>query len=160
MSTLITLDLGIGECGCGSSAAGFGEHATMNSTSAKLFIKTDGTKGECALIDPNTGDYVLDMNGSKIGDDPVNQLVYLALLTQKGSSAVYDFGIDLQQDTISDSTQLIAKNAVQKALKSLIDQRLVDLISVNISIVYDAVSVGIVWRDVTKNKINTFNLNG
>jgi hypothetical protein len=158
--SLLTEDIGCGACGAGSSAAGFGETATMNSITAKLFIKLDGTQGYCALIDQNTGDFVLDSEGNRVGDDAVNQLVYLALFTEKGSSVIFDFGLELQQDTINDNTKLIVTNSVKLALKSLIDRQLVELIAVNVSIAEESVSVGIIWRDVTRNKINNLSVNG
>lgn len=155
MSSILTEDLGAGESSFGGSIAGFGETAVLNSTSAKLYLKSDGTSGDSAKINVETGDYILDEEGNKVGDDSINQLVYFALMTKKDSTLIPNFGLNLSDTVISSNTEKIVKISVKDALKRLIDKNLVELIDVKVVIDYDKVNVSIKWKDIVRNKINT-----
>lgn len=157
---LITSDLGAGACGAGSSLAGFGDPATTAANTAKIYIKLDGTQGDAALIDHKTGDYVLDQYGNKVGDDSANQLVYLALFTKRGSSIIQDLGLDLINATITDDTVDIAKAAVKLALQDLTNKNIIELMTINVIVNQDKVSVNIVYRILSNNQVKTFTLNG
>lgn len=97
-----------------------------------MYIKSDGTQGNCAKIDPETGDYMLDEYGNSVGDDSTNQMVYLAIFTLKDTSSVLGFGldIDVSNAVMSGNVEARAKLAVAKALKHLTDKRLISLVSV------------------------------
>lgn len=126
------MSLGFGHAPIGGSHMGFGTPTTVNSSAARLFIKRDGTQGNCALIDPKTGDRVVDEYGNTVGDDSINQKVYLALITIYNSSSVSNFGLqlDITNSVINDSTQFKMKLAVLKALKHLTDPKLITVVDV------------------------------
>ena len=121
---------GLGACGYGNASYGYGDVPVGNSSTAALLKKTDGTQGDAAYIDPTTGDFVLDANGNKVGWDSLDQMVYLALATTLGSSAVTTLGIALPSGLITPNIATQNQNAVYAALKSLTDQNLITILSV------------------------------
>jgi len=153
---------GLGLAGYGSSQYGYGTPATVNSTTAKLLLKTDGTYGNVPKIDPNTKDFVLDENGNKIGDNSVNQMVYLALRTYKNASAVLGFGIDINKvKVINDNIQVKIQLMVSEALSDLISRKMITLDKVLVTRVKQtAIQVDVLWTDLTNNSQNTFKLIG
>jgi len=155
-------DIGFGLCGFGTSVYGFGTPGTANSTTAKLFIKEDGTRGNTIKIDPNSGDYVLDDNGIPMGDNSINQMVYLALKTTKNSSALLNFGIDIASiKTVGDNVKLKFTLAVNDAVKHLTDRRLISIVSVDVVQLMNkpgAIQVTVKWKDLTNGEVNAFKL--
>ena len=127
---MTTANVGMGACHMGSSPLGFGTPATTTTVVAPLLIQADGTQGDCAALNTQTGDFILDANGNKVGWSSLNQMVYMALFTTKGSSAVADMGVLWPTGTIRGD--LIAKNrqAVAAALKPLTDAKLITLLGV------------------------------
>lgn len=149
---------GFGYTSLGSSPFGFGLPATANSSVAKLWIKSDGTQGNCAKIDPKTGDYVLDVNGNSVGDDSVNQKVYLAYKTMLNSSAVAGFGFDLDLDNalINQTRVNSVRLAAYQAVKHLTDPGIITLVSVDVKrVTPTGMEIRIQWRNNSTNEINT-----
>lgn len=150
---------GFGKAGIGASSYGFGEPSQINSSTAKLWIKADGTQGNCAKIDPNTGDYVLDAGGNSVGDDSINQMVYLAFATILNSSTIRGFGFDVRPDnaTLSTGTAQRVKLAAYKAVKHLTDPGVISLVSVNVvRISGTGQEIHIEWRNNSTGEINLF----
>lgn len=148
---------GYGMAGLGSTAFGYGVPSMVNSSTAKLWIKADGTQGNCAKIDPVTGDYVLDANGNSVGDDSINQMVYLAFNTIFNTSAVRGFGFDISPDNAVISPAMIqrVKLSAFKAVKHLTDPRIVSIVSVDIKrISGTGQEVHIEWRNNSTGEIN------
>lgn len=155
-------NLGFGLSKFGLSIFGFGDTIHGNTTTAKLFLKPDGAKGNAIKIDPSTGDFVFDANGNPVGDNSVNQMVYLALKTTYNSSALLNFGIDISNiKTITSNLDLKFKLAVNAAVKHLTDRNLITIISVDVSTIPNkptAVQVNVKWRDQTSGEINSIKL--
>jgi len=153
----MTGNLYLGQSGLGSSQYGYGSPASINSTTAKLFRKVDGTYGNVAKTNPNTGDYVLDANGNNVGDDSVNQMVFLALRTIKNSSSVANFGFDFKAKVISDSAELKIKLAVNDTLKNLITKKLIILNSVEVNrATVSGLEITVKWTNTSSSEQNTF----
>ena len=151
------MSIGAGYSGVGSSKAGFGTPTMINSSTAKVYIKADGSQGNCAKIDPLTGDYVLDDYGNSVGDDSVNQMVYLAFNTLFNSSAVDGFGFDLNtsDSVIDETTNLKAKLAVMKAAKHLTSNGVISIVSVTTQkITQTGLQVVIQWMNLSTGEIN------
>jgi hypothetical protein len=151
------MSTGAGYAGVGSSRVGFGTPTMINSSTAKVYIKADGTQGNCAMIDPLTGDYVLDDYGNSVGDDSVNQMVYLAFKTLFNSSAVDGFGLDIDvtNSVINDNTNLKVKLAVMKAVKHLTSARVISIVSVTTQrITSTGLQVLIQWMNLSTGEIN------
>lgn len=146
--------LGSGLSPAGTSPAGYGSPATTTAAQSQLYIKRDGTRGNARLIDPQTGDYVLDDWGAYVGCDAVEQMVYLALATDLGSSVQSDLGLELAPGIINESTPRKIDLAIRAALKSLIDRRLIELVRVRVErAATSRMDIQVDWRDV-QTKLN------
>lgn len=147
-------DLGFGASGFGSSGFGFGTPASASSSQSRIFVQADGLQGNCAYIDPQTRDYVLDERGNKLGWDSIRQRVYLALRTKLGSSVVTDQGIALPSGTITADLSIKNKNAVNAALKTMVDANLIEVVQVlTIRRGQSAVQIQVDWRMVGQAEI-------
>lgn len=141
---------GFGNGALGYSAFGFGEPSSINSSAAKLWIKADGTQGNCAKIDPKTGDYVLDDSGNSVGEDSLNQMVYLALNTIHNKSAVPGFGFDVITNNATKNAGLTTriKLAVYNAVKHLTEPGLISIVSVAVNTISSTgYEILIEWRN-------------
>lgn len=153
------MTLGFGAAPFGSSPAGYGLPSFVNSSTAKLWIKENGEQGNCAKIDPLTGDYVLDENGNSVGEDSINQMVYLAFSTILNSSIINGFGIDLNVTDYNMSTNILqrCKLAVMKAVKHLTDRNVISIVSVDVNkISGTGVEIKVNWRNNSTGEINEF----
>lgn len=151
------MTLGAGIAALGAARVGYGTPSQANSSTVKVYIKSDGTQGNCAKIDPATGDYVLDEFGNSVGDDSVNQMVYLALNTILNSSTVSGFGIDLntRDYVINETTTLQVKLAVMKAVKHLTSKNVITIVSVQVQkVTQTGLQILIQWMDNSTGEIN------
>lgn len=126
MATVISLVKGLGLCPAGQSYAGFGSVATEAETNRQDLIIDEGPLkgqiGDCRLIDPVTQDYRYNSNGYMVGGIGIQQKVYLALLTVKGSSAQLNLGQSFS------NVKVIGTNFLQQ-ITSEVNNALSDLIS-------------------------------
>ncbi len=127
----MSLNRGAGNCGCGSSSAGFGTPYRLDSTAAQIFIKQDGSQGNIELIED--GDYVLNDTGINVGDDSTHHSVMFALTTLRDSSAVRNFGVGPFPKVVGGSTEREIIASVELALKHLTDSRSITLLNVSFS---------------------------
>lgn len=151
------MSIGAGYSGAGGGHVGFGMHTSINSSTAKVYIKADGTQGNCAKIDPLTGDYVLDEFGNSVGDDSVNQMVYLAFNTLFNTSAVDGFGFDINttDSVISATTNQKIKLAVMKAARHLTSNGVISIVSVTPQkVTPTGLQVIIQWMNLSTGEIN------
>ncbi|WP_437767189.1 hypothetical protein WMF27_20485 [Sorangium sp. So ce281] len=149
-------NLGIGACGFGSSRYGFGSPAQVNSSTAELLRRPDGTYGDCALIDTRSGDFVLDDAGNKVGWESLSQMVYLALRTALASSAVQTMGIELPTGVITDNIATRNRQAVEAALKSMTARNLISIIDVTTArVTQSGVQVAVKWKALSTGKVET-----
>lgn len=149
-------DLGIGFASLGSSPFGFGLPSKANSTSAKLYLASDGTRRNAAEIDTVSGDIVRDLStGIHKGMDGVAQQVYLALRTLKGSAIVRTLGIAFNVKTISETTARKLADEVRVALSDLVNRRLVEIENVTSErIKTTGIRVSVRWKNLTNNETN------
>lgn len=153
--------LGAGMAPAGSSIVGYGSPSMVNSSTAKLWIKSDGSQGNCAKIDPTTGDYALDGYGNSIGDDSINQMVYLAFRTILNSSTIKGFGIDINVTdyTMSTNIEKRVKLAVLKAVKHLTDPKIITIESIIVNrLTPTGIDVKINWINNSTGQLNEFTL--
>ena len=84
---------GFGMAPFGTVPFGYGSPAIANPNVGLVFRKTDSSVGNNRFIDPETKDYVIDSEtGRLVGQDAMQSMVYLALVTVKESSAVFGLG--------------------------------------------------------------------
>lgn len=153
MSNII---LGAGFSPFGSSYAGYGVPASSTLPNTTVLISsTFGVPGQTRFIDPVTGDYVFNANGRIIGGNAIQQMVYLAIKTVKGSCAVTDLGQSFSKvQTIGANYITLVKNEVNNALKYMIDNRLIQLIDVVVSQQGTQARIQIKWKDIATNTEN------
>ncbi len=149
-------DVGIGLAPLGSSSLGFGAPTRLNSTTAKLYLAADGTRKNAAAIDTVTGDIKRDpLTGIHLGMDGVQQQVYLALRTLKGSSVVLSLGIAFKATTISATTTRKIEEAVRAALADLVLRQLVKIVAIKPERVkITGIRVDVTWTNLTTNETN------
>jgi len=116
------------------------------------------------VIDQVSQDYVLNSNGTFVGQSAVNTSVYLALFTTFNSSAVSGLGNQLKSiKMITPNINKQVFNIITQSLTSLINQNLVSLVSCLVQNNGSGVtSVNVVYKDLTVNsenqKIQTINV--
>lgn len=149
-------DLGIGLASLGSSPLGFGSPSRANSTTAKLYLSPTGQKRNAAAIDTVTGDLQRDATtGIHQGMDGVQQQVYIALRTLKGSAVVLNLGIAFKPTTISETTTRKLQDAVRAALSDLVSRQLVRVDDVKAERVkMTGILVIVRWTNLTTNETN------
>jgi hypothetical protein len=141
--------LGAGFAPFGTSSAGFGSPSTTNPFNKTILIDDFGVPGQTRFIDPTTGDYKFNSNGRLVGGNGIQQLVYLALLTVRGSSAMENLGQSFSNvKTMGTNYITLVKNEVNKALKDLIDQKKISLIDVNVTRLNNTSRIDIKWKDL------------
>jgi len=149
-------ELGIGRAPLGRSSIGYGSPSVANSTSKKLLLDEFGVQRNAVKIDTVTGDFVRDpVTGIHLGMDSVQQQVYLALRTLKGSAVVQNLGIAFKIKTLSETTEQKVKEAVIAALLPLTSRALVRLESVKAErLKMTGLSVVVTWTNLTTNETN------
>ena len=115
------------------------------------------------VINPITGDYELNANGTFTGQSVVWTSVYLALFTTLNSSAVYGLGNAIGNiPVIGTNITNQVTNVIKQALSSLIVQGLVSLTNCVVTqIAPSTLNVAVNWTDLTINSVgqNTFTTN-
>jgi hypothetical protein len=146
---------GLGIASLGSTALGFGAPTKTNSTTAKLYATSSG-RGNAAQVDTETGDMVRDgTTGIHRGMDGVQQQVYLALRTLKGSAVVSTLGIAFKATTISETTARRVQDAVRLALADLSLRQLVRVDEVTSERVkMTGLRVSVKWTNLTNGETN------
>ena len=155
--------LGMGLCPAGTSIAGWGYNQIADSTTVKLFRKSDGSYGNVAALDYSNGDYILDpITGIPTGENSVQQMVALVCKTSLNSSCLQGFGIDISSiKTITSNIKQKFELAIRAAVKHMTDKKLIDIISVDVAQIQNqvnSVSVTFKWLDKTNNETNLFKL--
>lgn len=151
------MDLGLGRFGLGLGSFGYGVPAKANSTSVKLFLDQTKEQRNAAEINTVSGDIVRDqVTGIHRGMDSVEQQVYLALRTLRGSSVIADLGINIKIKVISDTLAQKVRDAVTEALSSLVSRRLVRVESISVErIKLTGVRVIVKWFNMTNGETIT-----
>ena len=139
--------LGIGHQPLGLSLAGLGgiEDADElpTQTSGARFIGPDGDR----MIDPATGDF------ARMSD--VQQRVLIALVTQLGSATV-DFNMGTTRQTKMDDTfEARETNSALAALRSLIDNKEIEVISVVVTRDGGRATRAVTFRNLSNGKEET-----
>jgi len=149
--------LGMGACGLGSTAAGVGYTAPINSTAARVLVQPDGSRGDCGRINAVTGDHVLSSTGERVGWDSTSQRVYLALRTALGSSAVATLGIDLPTGgVLTDNTIAKIRLAVLAALSKLTADGSIEVLEVlTTRTAVSGVQTEVRWKALDSGNINS-----
>ena len=156
--------LGFGYSAFGTTPFGFGAVPASDSTTAQLFVKPDGTRGNAPLIDSIKRDYVLDATtGIKVGADSVPMMVEFALFTLKNSSAVLGFGLEAPNGLFSPDADRRADVAARAALAHLTKKKLISIQRVTLNrLNVRAAFIGVDWVNLATGEtfFNQVALNG
>ncbi len=138
----------------GTVPFGYGTPAIANPNVGLVFRKTDSSLGNNRFIDPSTRDYVIDTEtGRIVGQDAMQQMVYLALVTVKESSAVFDLGQNFTSiKVITENIEAQITNEVKRALNHLTVKKQITIN--NIFVERDdrnVIRIHVVWTDTSKN---------
>lgn len=138
----------------GTVAFGYGNPAIANPNVGLVLKKSDNSLGSSRFIDPATRDYVIDPEtGRIVGQDNMQQMVYLALVTVKESSAVFDLGqnfTSIKQITPNINAQIT--NDVKRCLNHLTVKKQIVINNVFVQVDDRNVArINVVWTDTSKN---------
>lgn len=136
----------------GSTPYGIGQpsDANPNGGGALRGQFTDQPTGS-RRIDPRSKDYVLNEWGRIRGMDDTQQLVLLAVSTDRGSSAVRELGHELKKiDRITDNFERRVDSTFRTALEHLVSRGMIAIHSVTVerASVPGRAFARIVWRDL------------
>lgn len=149
-------DAGIGSAPLGSCPFGFGSPAKLNSTAALLFLDAQKVRRNAVQLNAVTGDVIRDAStGVHMGMDGVQQQVYLALRTLKGSAIVQNLGVSFKVKTISETTARKLEQEARAALSDLVLRQLVEIVKITSERVkMTAVSISVTWKNLTNGETN------
>lgn len=150
---------GIGKQPAGGTPFGIGTPATAPPIGGVILRDPiTGSSTGSRRLDPITKDYVVDEFGRILGMNDVQQLVELAVSTDRGSSAVRTLGQELKKiDRITDNFVRRVTSTFERALKPIVDAGLIEVRSITVT--KDAVPgrafAVVVWRDLTTDTEQT-----
>lgn len=140
---------GAGFSPAGVSPAGSGTPATTTGPSGTALTDDYGRQHGARYIDPATRRYVLDANGRYKGMPAVSQMVELAFLTLRGSSALPNLGMEKPSGVIGSNFVAKREQAVREAFQFLTRAQLAELVSVTVDTSRRPVVSIVRWRDLT-----------
>lgn len=148
-------NIGFGLAPAGTSQFGFGAPASAVAIVGRPFDMTDQfrTAGDSRRIDPTTRDFVIDEDtGRVLGMTANQQRVYLALITQLGSSADSLLGSEiLSIETVTRNIVSRVDNEVRRALGPLVAEGSIEIVSVDAYAQNTHLRTKVVWLDLTDN---------
>ena len=147
--------LGAGLCRAGTSKAGYGDPTQVSARRRTIWKDENNTQGQVRLIDTATGDYKFSSDGLIVGGNGIEQMVYLALVTVKGTSAVRSLGQNFSNiRTLRDNVQSEIQEEVRLALDNLVEQKKISIENVFVDKFPDnpsRIRILIQWKDLTAN---------
>ena len=108
-------------------------------------------------IDPTKRDYVLDEHGRALGMHDIQQLVFLAVATAKGSSAMVSLGQTLSTIQVIDAgIERSVAGVLTEALAHLTGPRLISILGISVvRLRPGAIVTRLRWRDLTAQTNHT-----
>lgn len=148
--------LGFGQHPWGIAPAGYGTPGFELAVPPRVYLDTAGNQHDARAISPDSGDLIVDDSGQARGQPSVEVMVYLALMTSKGSAADPQLGRDPWPVTKTPATPAQIRSIVTAALDSLVRRQLVaiDKIEVN-DRGQSGVRVVVNWTDLTRGTRGT-----
>lgn len=135
----------------GRQPYGVGTPAVLQDTGGKVLSNPYyGNREGSRKIDPRTRDYVLDSTTGRIlGMTNPQQLVYLAVSTTRGSSAVQALGHELGKiDRISANFTRRVDGALRAAVQHIVDRGLIEVVAIEVQVLRPGQGFArLRWRD-------------
>lgn len=142
---------GLGNGPMGTMPYGVGTPNTGAGNTGKTLVDAGGTPQGSRYIDPVARDYVMNTDGRLVGQDNVEHLVSMAMLTVKGSSAVPSLGLDEPSGVIGINFERTREAQVRLALGDLVKRGLIAIVSIKTDRTNRPVLTRAVYRDLTTN---------
>lgn len=103
------------------------------------------------LIDQTTRDYVYDEYGRTVGMPDVQQLVFLAVSTRKGSASMRELGHELAKiDRITANTARRVDVTMRAAVSHLVARGLIEVQGTTVEVVRAGrIQMSLLWRDLS-----------
>jgi len=142
---------GFGSQPFGSTPYGLGTPAVAAELGGKVLRnEQNGESTGSRRIDPVTGDYVLDDNGRILGMDDVKHLVFMAVATDKGSSAMRQLGHELRRiDRITSNFTRRVDSTLRAAVQHLVNRELIEVVGTEVQVIRPGVAFArLRWRDL------------
>ncbi len=140
---------GVGPYGYGTPAA-----TAMTSGGQILKDSSSGASQGSRQIDPLTKDYVLSSTGRIAGMSNTKQLVYMAVLTTKGSAAMRSLGQEIMLiERITSNFVRRVDTTLRAAVQHLVDREFIEVIGTEVAIVRPGVAKArFRWRDTASGE--------
>jgi hypothetical protein len=119
--------------------------------SVTLKNAVSGEQDGSRRLDPFTRDYVLDSTTGRVkGMSDTQQLVYLAVCTDKGTSSMRSLGQELRLiERITSNFARRVDSTLRTAVQHLVDRKLIEVAGTQVDIVRPGVArVLLQWRDL------------
>lgn len=142
---------GFGSQPFGSSPYGLGTPSTAPSVGG--VVLRDAFTGESTgsrKIDPFTGDYSVDAHGRILGMSDTQQLVLMAVRTDKGSSAMRSLGHSLRSiERITTNFTRRVDAELRAAVQHIVNRGLIAVLETSVELVRPGVALArLRWRDL------------
>ncbi len=140
---------GLGNGPMGTMPYGAGTPNTTAGNAGAPLVDADGTPQGSRYIDQFARDYVMNTDGRLVGQDNIEHLVSMAVLTVRSSSAVPTLGLEEPSGVIGINFEREREAQVRSAFADLVKRGLVSIISVKTDRTNRPVLTRIVYRDLT-----------
>lgn len=140
---------GFGSMPCGSGPYGINTPVTAAGNEGPVLADDLGAVQGARYINPRTRQYEFDANGRYKGMPNVRQLMLLAFLTVKGSSAVPTLGIEEPSGVIGRNFVERRRESIRQAVAPHVRARLVEILSIDIDVTNRPVFTLVRWKDLT-----------
>lgn len=143
--------LGFGYHSWGSAPAGYGTPGYELATPPRVYLDAARNQHDARAIDPATGDLLVDASGQAQGQHSVEVMVYLALMTTKGSAADPQFGREPWPVVKTQAMPAQIRSIITSALASLVRRQLVTVNKIEVEDRgQSGVRVVVDWTDRTR----------
>lgn len=141
--------IGVGKAPVGKAPAGLGVPDAAPSNAGTSLVDARGVQQSTRLVDPVTGQYVIDERGRYVGVSAVAQRVQLALTTTIGSASVYTLGIDAPGGVIGNNFVSRRRASILQALAGLVKENTIEVVDVIVDTSVRPIYTQVRWRDLT-----------
>lgn len=142
---------GLGNGPIGTMPYGVGTPNTSAGNTGKPLVDANGVAQGSRYIDQFARDYVMNTDGRLVGQDNVEHLVLMAVLTVRSSSAVPTLGLEEPSGVIGINFEREREAQVRSAFADLVKRGLITIVSVKTDRTNRPVLTRIVYRDLTTN---------
>lgn len=139
---------GAGTVAAGTAPFGVGTPVTTTGRTGNIFPdQVTGATKECRYVDPRTRTWVFDANGRACGMTVAQQMVLVAILTERGTAA-WPGGLERSHGVIGADFAQQREAGVRRALQHLTDGGVIAIDAVVVDPSARPVLTSVRWRDL------------